>query len=63
MDCENLSISMVLEFFWYNPRKCHLHHLQNHLMLHNFQDIIFKIIILVVIHDGGHLHEMEILII
>jgi hypothetical protein len=41
MDCENLSISMVLELFWYNREKCHLHHLQNHLMLHNFQDIIY----------------------
>jgi hypothetical protein len=40
MDRENLSISMVLELFWYNLEKCHLHNLQNHLMLYNFQDII-----------------------
>ncbi len=38
--CGNLSILMVLEYFMYNLETCHMHCLQDHIMLHSFQHTI-----------------------
>jgi hypothetical protein len=47
-----------LEKIMYNLEKCHLHHLQDHTMLHNFQGIIILIYFQkVIIHDGNRMCE------